>query len=87
MSGEHRMGKKRTAEAISAELSATRENLSKTVSELDRFLKPMNFVTRGLGLGNSFFVSEKGNLKVERIIAVAAAGIGLVGLFSRSRKN
>ena len=81
------MSNKRNAKTIAAEISATRENLIKTVADLDRYVKPMNLVTRGLGLGSSFFVTEKGNLKVERVIAAAAAGLGLVGLFSRSRKN
>lgn len=87
MSGEHRMGKKRNADAIAAEIKASREHLSKTVSDINRYVKPMNMVTRGMGLGNSFLINEKGNLKVERIIAIAAAGLGLVGIFSRSRKD
>ena len=81
------MTNKRNAKTIAAEIAATRENLIKTVANLDRYVKPMNMVTRGLGLGSSFFVTEKGKLKVERVIAAAAAGFGLVGLFSRNRKN
>lgn len=81
------MSSKRNAKTIAAEIAATRENLVKTVAKLDSYVKPMNLVTRGLGLGGSFFVTEKGNLKVERVIAAVAGGLGLVGLFSRSRKN
>jgi hypothetical protein len=87
MSGDRKMGKKRNSKVIAAEISATRENLTNTVSDLNRYVKPMNLVTRGMGLGSSFFVTEKGNLKVERIIAAAAAGLGLIGIFSRSRKD
>ena len=87
MLGSNRMSNKRNAKTIAAEIAATRENLIKTVASLDSYVKPMNLVTRGLGLGSSFFVTEKGNLKVERVIAAAAAGLGLAGLFSRSRKN
>lgn len=87
MSGAHRMGKNRTSAVIAAEISATRENLTNTVSDLNKYLKPMNMVTRGMGLGSSFFVTEKGNLKVDRVIAAATAGLGLIGIFSRSRKD
>ena len=47
----------------------------------------MNMVSQGMGLGNSFFINEKGNLRVERIVVVAAVGLALVGIFSRSRKD
>lgn len=87
MSGAHRMGKKRTSAVIAAEIAATRDNLTNTVSDLNKYVKPMNMVTRGMGLGSSFFVTEEGNLKVERVIAAATAGLGLVGIFSRSRKD
>lgn len=86
MSGDHKMGKKRNSKVIAAEISATRENLTNTVSDLNRYVKPMNMVTRGMGLGSSFFVTEKGNLKVERIIAAAAAGLGLIGIFRAPEK-
>lgn len=81
------MGKKRSFAVIAAEISATRENLKNTVSDLNKYLKPMNMVVRAMGLGSSFFVTEEGNLKVERLIAAATAGLGLAGIFSRSRKD
>ena len=81
------MGKKRTAAVIAAEIAATRKNLTNTVSDLNKYLKPINMVVRGMGLGSSFFITEEGNLKVERVIAAASAGLGLVGIFSRSRKD
>jgi len=81
------MSNKRNAEAIAAEIKASREHLSKTVADLNGYAKPMYMVSQGMGLGSSFFINEKGNLRVERIIAIAAAGLALVGLFSRSRKD
>ena len=87
MSGAHRMGKKRNAAVIAADIAATRKNLTNTVSDLNKYLKPINMVARGMGLGSSFFVTEEGNLKVERVVAAATAGLGLVGIFSRSRKD
>ena len=81
------MSTKRNAEAIAAEIKASREHLSKTVADLNGYVKPMNMVSQGLGLGNSFFINEKGNLRVERIVVVAAVGLALVGIFSRSRKD
>jgi hypothetical protein len=81
------MSNKRNAEAIAAEIKASREHLSKTVADLNGYAKPMNMVSQGMGLGSSFFINEKGNLRVERIIAITAAGLALVGLFSRSRKD
>jgi hypothetical protein len=81
------MSNKRNAEAIAAEIKASREHLSKTVADLSGYAKPMNMVSQGMGLGSSFFINEKGNLRVERIIAIAAGGLALVGLFSRSRKD
>ena len=59
------MGKKRNAAVIAAEIAATRKNLTNTVSDLNKYLKPINMVARGMGLGSSFFVTEEGNLKVE----------------------
>jgi hypothetical protein len=86
-SGDYQMGKKRSSAVIAAEIKASREHLSKTVADLNGYVKPMNMVSQGMGLGNSFFINEKGNLRVERIIALAAAGLALVGIFSRSRKD
>lgn len=85
--GEQKMSNKRNADAIAAEIKASREHLAKTVADLNGYVKPMNMVSQGMGLGNSFFINEKGNLRIERIVAVAAVGLALVGLFSRSRKD
>ena len=40
-----------------------------------------------VSIGTGFFINEKGNLRVERIVVVAAVGLALVGIFSRSRKD
>ncbi|CAB4342200.1 unannotated protein [freshwater metagenome] len=87
MSGTHRVGKKRTADAIASEINATCENLTKTVSDLENYVKPGNVAARGLDATSAFFIAEDGSVRVERVVAAAAAGIGLIGLLSRSKKD
>lgn len=81
------MGKKRTADTIASEINATCQNLTKTVSDLENYVKPGNVAARGLDATSAFFVDEDGSVRVERAVAAAAAGIGLIGLLSRSKKR
>jgi hypothetical protein len=92
MAGTHRTdndrrGKKRNADVIAAEISATCQNLTKTVSDLEDYVKPANIATRGLDAATGFFVDDNGDIRLERAIAAAAAGIALIGLLSRSKKD
>ena len=48
MAGAHSVGKKRNADVIAAEISATCQNLTQTVSDLEDYVKPANIATRGL---------------------------------------
>ena len=84
------MDKKRNSKEIAADITMVRENLKNTFSILEKYVspinKPMRKVTRGLGLGGSYFFTAKGNLKFNRVIAAATAGIGLIKIFTRSRK-
>ena len=87
MSGAHRANKKRTADSIASEIAATCENLTKTVSDLENYVKPDNVAARGLDATRAFFVDDNGAVRIERAVAAAAAGIGLIGLLSRSKKR
>jgi hypothetical protein len=87
MAGSHRAGKKRTADQIVAEIEATCLNISANVASLEKLAKPAKFAARGLGTAGAFFLDEDGEIRRERVITVATAGIGLLGLLKRSRKN
>jgi hypothetical protein len=87
MAGTHRIGKKRTADVIAAEIEATCLNITANVAALEKYVKPANLAAKGMGSAGAFFLDEDGELRVERIVAVSAAGIGLLGLLTRSRKN
>jgi len=87
MAGSHRAGKKRTADQIVAEIEATCLNISSNIASLEKLAKPAKFAARGLGTAGAFFLDEDGEIRRERVITVATAGIGLLGLLKRSRKN
>ena len=87
MAGTHRIGKKRTADVIAAEIEAACLNITANVAALEKYVKPANLAAKGMGSAGAFFLDKDGELRVERVVAVSAAGIGLLGLLTRSRKN
>ena len=92
MAGSHRTknkrrGKKRTADVIAAEIEATCLNITSNVASLERYVKPANLAAKSMGTAGAFFLDDDGEIRTERVVAVAAAGIGILGLISRSRKN
>lgn len=92
MAGSHRnptkrTGKKRTADVIAAEIEATCLNINSNVAALQKYAKPAKLAAKATGSTGAFFLDEDGEIRMERVVAVAAAVIGLFGLLSRSRKN
>ena len=87
MAGTHRIGKKRTADVIAAEIEATCLNITANVAALEKYVKPANLAANSLGSVGAFFLDKDGELRIDRVVAVASASIGLIGLLSRSRKN
>gem|GEM_PF-1037395 len=85
--GKKRTGKKRTADAIAAEIEATCLNINTNVAALEKFAKPAKFAAKGLGSAGALVLDNDGEIRRGRVIAIAAAGIGLFGLLKRSRKN
>jgi hypothetical protein len=87
MAGTHRTSKKRSADAIAAEIEATCLNITSNVASLEKYVKPANLAAKSLGTAGAFFLDEEGELRVDRVVAVSVAVVGLLGLLSRSRKN
>jgi len=92
MAGTHsnskkRTGKKRSADVIAAEIEATCLNITSNVASLEKYVKPANLAAKSLGSVGAFFLDKDGELRIDRVVAVASAGMGLIGLLSRSRKN
>jgi len=92
MAGTHRTdskrtGKKRTADVIAAEIEATCLNITSNVASLEKLAKPAKFAARGLGSAGAFVLDKDGEIRRDRVVAIAALGIGLFGLLTRSRKN
>jgi hypothetical protein len=85
MSGSHSKGRKPSISQIEAELQAARESLTQTAGSISDYVRPANVAARGLGKATQFFVNESGDVRPERVLAAAAAAIGLLGLLSRDR--
>ena len=85
--GNKRSGKKRSADAIAAEIEATCLNITSNIASLEKLAKPAKFAARGLGSVGAFVLDKDGEIRRDRVITIAALGIGLFGLLTRSRKN
>ena len=85
--GNKRSGKKRSADAIAAEIEVTCLNITSNIASLEKLAKPAKFAARGLGSAGAFVLDKDGEIRRDRVVAIAALGIGLFGLLTRSRKN
>jgi hypothetical protein len=72
--------KARTAEQIEADITATRERLASTVDELVDRANPKNVALRQVEQAKSQVFDEQGQLRTQKIVAVAGAVVGVVGV-------
>jgi hypothetical protein len=72
--------KARTAEQIEADIAATRARLASTVDELVDRANPKNVALRQVEQAKAQVFDERGQLRTEKIVAVAGAVVGVVGV-------
>ena len=76
-----------TSDEIARELQETRERLSKSVDDLQDYVRPTNVAHRGLEKVSGFFVDEQGQPRAERIAAVGAGVLAFFGVAMKSRSK
>jgi hypothetical protein len=72
--------KARTAEQIEADIAATRLRLASTVDELVDRANPKNVALRQVEQAKAQVFDEQGQLRTQKIVAVAGAVVGVVGV-------
>ena len=80
-------GRERTPAEIEADSERTRARLAGTVDAIADRVKPANVARRGADSAKAQVVDGQGNLRTQRVAALAAAVAGAVGfvLWRRSR--
>ena len=76
----------RTAEQIEADIAATRARLASTVDELVDRAKPKNVAMREVEKAKAQVFDETGQLRTQKIAAVAGAAIGVIGVLLLIRR-
>jgi Protein of unknown function (DUF3618) len=76
-----------TSDDIARELQETRERLTKSVEDLQEYVRPTNVANRGLEKVTSFFVDEDGQPRAERIAAVGASVLAFFGVAMKARNK
>jgi len=76
-----------SSDDIARELQETRERLTKSVDDLQEYVRPSNVANRGLEKVTSFFVDEEGQPRTERIAAVGAGVLAFFGIAMKSRSK
>jgi anti-sigma factor RsiW len=72
--------KARTAEQIEADIAATRARLASTVDELVDRAHPKNVAKRQVEQAKSQVFDETGQLRTQKLVAVAGAVAGVVAV-------
>ncbi len=77
----------RSPAQIEADIEATRARLAGTVDAIAEMVKPANVAKRGIDSAKAQVVDERGQLRTERVAALAVAVAAIVGLllWRRSR--
>src|SRR4051794_20377940 len=78
--------KPRTAEQIEADIAATRARLASTVDELVDRAHPKNVAKRQVEQAKSQVFDETGQLRTQKLAAVAGAAVGLVAVLLLIRR-
>jgi hypothetical protein len=78
--------KARTAEQIEADIAAARVRLASTVDELVDRANPKNVALRQVEQAKSQVFDAEGQLRTQKIVAVAGAVVGVVGVLLVIRK-
>lgn len=73
------------SDEIARQLQETRERLSKSVDDLQDYVRPGNVANRGIEKVTKFFVDEEGQPRAERIAAVSASVLAFFGIALKAR--
>jgi hypothetical protein len=84
-------GDSRSVDQIEADIAAARERLAGTVDELHTRTAPQEIARRQVASAKAKFTeatrTESGDLRTERIAALAAAAVALIGLGAIRRRR
>ncbi len=76
----------RTPEQIEADIAATRARLASTVDELVDRANPRNVALREVERAKAQVFDETGQLRTQKIAAVAGAAVGVIGVLLLIRR-
>ncbi|WBQ03606.1 DUF3618 domain-containing protein [Kribbella sp. CA-293567] len=76
----------RTTEQIEADIAATRARLASTVDELVDRAHPKNVAKRQVEQAKAQVFDERGDLRTQKLVAVGAAAVGVIGMLIMIRK-
>ena len=89
--GKASSGASRSVDQIEADIAAARERLAGTVDELHTRTAPQEIARRQVESAKARFTeatrTESGDLRTERIAALAAAAVALIGLGAIRRRR
>lgn len=75
------------SDEIARQLQETRERLTKSVEDLQDYVRPTNVASRGVEKVTSFFVDAEGQPRAERIAALGASVLAFFGIAMKARSK